>query len=99
MRGFRVSAVRSPSLMYTSGLIRTAIWIHLIFSGIPKGKTQPKKVMGTTTMPNIRPMFCGLTMVPMVRPTAPEARLARIIVPIRIGQLSTCTTTGEVGMK
>ena len=32
--------------------------------------------MGMTTMPKMRPICCGLTLVPMIRPSAPAVRLA-----------------------
>jgi hypothetical protein len=45
--------------------------------------------MGMTTVPKMRPICCGLTLVPMVRPSAPAVRLARMRTAMRNGQLLT----------
>ena len=54
--------------------------------------------MGMTTTPKMSPICCGLTLVPMVRPSAPAVRLARTSTSRRKGQLETCATTGVEGM-
>ncbi len=53
--------------------------------------------MGMTTTPKMRPICCGLTLVPMVRPSAPAVRLARTSTRMRKGQLLTWATTGVDG--